>query len=116
MDENAKAIKSVMILNIITVVVVVVLLGLQVYQMVTAKPSLAPIDQQKQAQKPSDSTGASQNQQQNQQSAPVVQQQNGTMPTGQAPMGGQQSIKCGDNVCDTLETANPNLCPKDCSK
>lgn len=113
MDENAKAMKSVMILNIITVVVVVVLLGLQVYQMVTAKPSVTPIDQQKQTQKPSDSTGISQNQQ----SAPTAQQQNGTMSTGQqAPTGGQQSIKCGDNVCDTLETANPNLCPKDCGK
>lgn len=117
MDENAKLIKSVIILNIITLVVVIVLLGLQVYQMATVKLSVTPpIDQQKQTQESSDSAGASQNQQQNQQGATMMQQQNGTMPTGQQMPSGQQSVKCGDNVCDALEKANPNLCPKDCSK
>lgn len=108
MDENAKLIKSVIILNIITLVVVIVLLGLQVYLMVSVKPA-APIDQQKQeTQKTPDS--ASQSQQQN----------GGTMPTGQMPTGQQssgiQNEKCGDGVCDAIEKANPNLCAKDCSQ
>lgn len=117
MDENAKLIKSVIILNIITLVVVIVLLGLQVYQLVTVKPSvMPPIDQQKQTQKQSDSAGTSQNQQNT-----TTQQQNGSMPMGQQMPSGQQqsgiqSEKCGDGICDALEKANPNLCAKDCSQ
>ena len=106
MDENTKLMKSVMILNIITVVVVVVLLGLQVYQIVTVKPYAGPaIDQQKQS--------------------PATQPQSGITPkSGGTPMGqqmpsgqqqsGLQNEKCGDGICDAMEKANPNLCAKDC--
>lgn len=40
----------------------------------------------------------------------------------QTPTGAQQQIpanettqgKCGDNTCDAIEKANPNVCPQDC--
>lgn len=118
MDENTKLIKSVMILNIITLVVVIVLLGLQVYQMVTVKPPvMPPFDQQKQTQKQSDSAGTSQNQQQNQQSD-TARQQNRTMPMGQQMPSGQQqsgiqSEKCGDGICDNIEEQSGS-CNQDC--
>ena len=32
----------------------------------------------------------------------------------QSPTGGTTQGKCGDGVCDTVEKANPNLCPEDC--
>lgn len=49
-----------------------------------------------------------------QQTPPQTQQQ--TPSTGgqiQPPSGGTTG-KCGDGVCDTVEKANPNLCPQDC--
>jgi DNA-binding beta-propeller fold protein YncE len=32
------------------------------------------------------------------------------------PSGGQNQGRCGDGICDSFEKANPNLCPKDCTK
>ena len=123
-----------MVLNIIIASVVVVIFGLQIFQVATRvdvssfeklQEQLNKIEsQQKQT---SASTGA-----QYQQQSP--QTQGGTTPSGgaapqqsgiqkpsgsagtqtQPSTGGTAKGKCGDGTCDTVEKANPTLCPTDC--
>lgn len=129
--EQIKLIKPILAVSIIIAIVVFVTLVLQVVQMAGGPETLVLQkdikDLQKQIEKIATTTKSTIPSQQQMMPQGGVQQttggaQGGTMPSSgmqqqggtQQPTGGTKTGKCGDGTCDTVEKANPTLCPTDC--
>ncbi|MEK7097338.1 MAG: hypothetical protein AAB906_00650 [Patescibacteria group bacterium] len=130
MDEQIKLIKTILIVNILSLIVIIVLFGVQIFQIAGGKMNLGILSN-KEAATENDKTDNGENDVPGNQDNPDSNNnlwngaQQNEMPDISA---GQQNLqpptqdgnavfqkKCGDNTCDELEK-NTGICPKDCSK